>query len=118
MSAKVRVGVVGTSYWADDFHLPALASHPDAELTAICGRDRERASELALKHGVSQVFTDYEEMIERGGLDAVVVATPEDLHHAMVMSALRAGMHVLCEKPLALSSISRRRCWPPLSGPA
>jgi len=105
MSARVRVGVIGTSYWADDFHLPALASHPDAELTAICGRDKERASALAAKHGVSQIFTDYEEMISRAGLDAVVVATPEDLHYPMVMSALQAGMHALCEKPLALSAV-------------
>ncbi|MGC5171262.1 Gfo/Idh/MocA family protein [Microbacterium sp. DT81.1] len=105
MSAKVRVGMIGTSYWADDFHLPALASHPGAELTAICGRDPERASSLAHKHRVSQVFTDYEEMIDRAGLDAIVVATPEDLHHPMVMSALHAGLHVLCEKPLALSAV-------------
>ena len=103
MSAKVRVGMIGTSYWADGLHLPALASHPDVELTAICGRDRERASLLAGTHGVSRVFTDYQQMIDHAGLDAVVVATPEDLHFPMVMSAVRAGLHVLCEKPLAFS---------------
>ena len=64
----------------------------------------DRARALAEQHGVEQVFTDYQAMIDRAGLDAVAVVTPEDLHHPMVMAALRAGLHVLCEKPMAFSA--------------
>lgn len=76
MSAPIRVGLVGTSWWAEGMFLPALTSHPGAQVAALCGRGRPRAEELAGRFGVPQVFTDYEEMIDRGGLDALVVATP------------------------------------------
>jgi predicted dehydrogenase len=53
---------------------------------------------------VEQVYTDYQEMLARAALDAVCVVTPEDLHYPMVMAAVAAGLHVLCEKPMALSA--------------
>ncbi len=104
MTEQVRVGVVGTSWFADGFHLPSLASHPSAEVTAICGRNRERAEELARKYTIPQVFTDYQEMIARGTLDALVVITPDALHYPVTMAGLDAGLHILCEKPLALTA--------------
>lgn len=103
MSERVRVGVIGTSWWADLCHLPALASHPRAEIAAICGRNRQRADEMAAKYHIPSVFTEYRDMIEHAGLHSVVVNTPDDLHYPMTMAALDAGLHVLCEKPLALS---------------
>ena len=108
MPEKIRVGLIGTSWWADSHHLPALGSHPRAELAAICGRDRRRAEEMAKKYGVPLVFTDHREMIEKAELEAVVVATPDDLHYGMVMDALDAGLHVVCEKPLSLSTAEAR----------
>lgn len=104
MAAKVRVGVVGTSWWADLAHLPALQSHPGAEVVAICGRNRENAEAMAQKYAVPQVFTDYREMIAKGGLDAITVSTPDDTHCAITLAALDAGLHVLCEKPLAMNA--------------
>jgi predicted dehydrogenase len=108
MADQVRVGVIGTSWWADLIHLPNLHGYPRAVLAAICGRNRERADEMAQKYGISQVFTDYREMIEKGGLDAVVISVPDDLHYPMVMDALDAGLHVLCEKPLAMDAAAAR----------
>ncbi len=108
MTNKVRVGIVGTSWWADGMYLPALRSHPQAEIAAICGRDRARAAEIAGKYGISRVFADYAEMIERGGLDAVIVSVPDDLHYEITMHALDAGLHVLCEKPFALTVAEAR----------
>ena len=99
----VRVGVIGTSWYADLAHLPRMKSHPRAQLAAICGRNRQRADEMATKYDIPAVYTDYRAMIEAGGLDAVVVSTPDDLHYPMTMSALDVGLHVLCEKPLALT---------------
>jgi predicted dehydrogenase len=96
--------IVGTSYWADGFYLPILKSHDAVILAAICGRDEQRARELAHKHGVEQVYTDYQAMLGGAALDAVCVVTPEDLHHPMVMAGLAANLHVLCEKPMAFSA--------------
>jgi predicted dehydrogenase len=104
MSDQVRVGVVGTSNWADLLHLPSLKSHPGAQLAAICGRNRERAQEMADKYGIPRVFTDYRDMIAQGDLDALVIVTPPDLHYPMTMAALDAGLHVLCEKSMALNA--------------
>ncbi len=104
MPERVRVGIIGTSWWADSMHLPGLKSHPRAELGAICGRNRERAEEMAKKYDIPGVFTDYREMIEKADLQALVVSVPDDLHHPVTIEALDAGLHVLCEKPLALNA--------------
>jgi predicted dehydrogenase len=104
MAEQVRVGVIGTSWWTEAVLLPMFASAERAKTAAICGRNRERASEVAAKHGIAQVFTDYRQMIDHGGLDALVVASPDDTHHEIVMAALNAGLHIFCEKPVALNA--------------
>ena len=101
MKETIRFGVVGTSWWADLMHLPSLKSHPDAEVVAICGRSKQPAEALAKKYGITKVYSDFNELIADGGLNAVVISTPDDSHYAMAMRAVEAGLHVLCEKPLA-----------------
>lgn len=102
MTDKIRIGVIGTSGYTSRL-LSMLATCEDAEIAAICGRTRSRADEMASKFQIAQVFTDYNEMIKRGRLDGVIVASPDDLHYPMVMAALQAKLHVLCEKPLGLT---------------
>lgn len=104
----IRVGLVGTSLWADSMYLPALANHPQGGLVALCGRNREKADALAKRWNVPQVYTDYRAMIESARLDALIVATPNDTHYPITMAALDAGLHVLCEKPLALNYAQAR----------
>ncbi len=104
MSDKLRIGVIGTSWWTDMSHLPVLKADARVELAAICGRNKERAQEMASKYGIPKVFTNYRDMLDSNTLQAVVVAAPDDEHCAMTMTALEAGLHVLCEKPLALSA--------------
>jgi predicted dehydrogenase len=111
MAENVRVGVIGTSWYADLAHLPRVKSHPRAKLAAVCGRNRERAQEMAHKYDIPLVYTDYREMIEKGNLDAVVVSTPDDMHYPMTMAALDARLHVLCEKPLALNAALAREMY-------
>jgi predicted dehydrogenase len=106
---RLRVGVIGTSGYTQVSHLPRIASHPRAELAAVCGRDLDRTNEVAQKRGIRGVYTDYREMIARGDLDAVVVSAPDDLHYEMTMEALDAGLHVLCEKPLASNAAQARQ---------
>lgn len=101
-SNLVRVGMVGTSWWADAMHIPALDSHPNAKITAICGRNRENAQKMADKWHISHVFTDYRDMIDSGEIDAVVILTANDTHYPITMKALENNLHVLCEKPIAL----------------
>src|SRR5262249_3121251 len=108
MADAVRVGVLGTSWWADLMHLPGLSQHPHAELRALCGRNRPRAEALAAKYGVPHIFTDYRDLITHGDLQALVIAAPDDLHYPAALAALDAGLHVLCEKPLALTAVQAR----------
>jgi predicted dehydrogenase len=102
--ARVRIGVVGTSYFVGRVHLPLLQSHPQAELVAVCGRTAARRDSLAIAHQIPQQFACYSEMLSQAKLDAIVIATPDDLHAPMTLAAIDAGLHVLCEKPLALNS--------------
>jgi predicted dehydrogenase len=104
MPEKIRVGVVGTSGYSEMMHLAHLKELPEADLCAICGRNRSYAEEVAAKYNIPQVYTDYQEMIEHANLQALVVVTPDDLHYRVTMAALDAGLHVLCEKPMAINS--------------
>jgi len=102
---KVKVGIIGTSGWTNMAHLPSIKSHPQADLVAICGRNQQRAAERAAQYGIRETYADYRRMIAEADLDAVVVVSPDDLHYPMTMAALERGLHVLCEKPLALNAI-------------
>lgn len=84
-------------------YLPALAQHPLAEWVAVCGRDPERTRAFAARWNVPQNYTDYREMIASAKLDALIIAASNDMHYPITMAALDAGLHVLCEKPLALN---------------
>ncbi len=107
----VRIGVIGTSSWIENFHLPAIRSHSGAQLRAICGRRSDRADELAKKYNCDSVYTDYEIMLRTGDLDAVIVATPDDLHYPVTIKALENRLHVLCEKPFARSAEQAREMY-------
>jgi predicted dehydrogenase len=73
-------------------------------VTALCDLESARARALAERFGVPDTFTDVEELLEADVCDVVIVATPNHLHEPHVLSALRAGVHVLCERPLALTA--------------
>jgi predicted dehydrogenase len=96
----IRVAVIGTGF-GEAVHLPALQQVPDFRIMAVCSRRAERAHGAAQAFGATLATTDYRELVERSDIDAVIIATPPHLHHGMVMTALGAGKHVLCEKPMA-----------------
>lgn len=90
-------------------YLPALDQHPGAVITAICGRNKQAADEIAARWKIPHVFTDYEAMLGSGLIDAVVVSTINDSHYPITMAAIEKGLHVLCEKPLALTYADAQR---------
>lgn len=104
MSAQdnVNVGIVGHGFWTEAMYLPALNQHPKATVTAICGRDEQRTKAFAEEQNIPNAFTDYEVMYASGLVDAVIISTGNKTHYDMTMKALDAGLHVLCEKPLAM----------------
>jgi predicted dehydrogenase len=69
---------------------------------AICGRNAARAEELAAKFEIPRAYSDYRAMLDAGGLDAVIIAVPDEMHYPIAMAALDAGLHVLAEKPMAM----------------
>lgn len=98
----VRVGVFGTSWWADAMYLPALTAHPRATVAAVCGRREETTRAFAEQWSVPAYFTDPAAMLAETDLDAVVISTANDSHHPLAVASIEQGLHVLCEKPLAL----------------
>jgi predicted dehydrogenase len=102
-SARVRVGILGTSWWADSMYLPALAAHPDVDIVGLCGRTPSKAEALAAEWNVPWWTVDSDEFLDPERLDAVIVATSNDSHEPLTMLAMDRGLHVLCEKPIATS---------------
>ena len=96
-----RIGVVGTSWWADSMYLPALRGLDDVEVPAVLGRNPDRAASFAATWEIPGVFTDPDEFFDQR-LDAVIIASANDSHHPLSMRALEARLDVLCEKPLGL----------------
>jgi predicted dehydrogenase len=99
-TTRLRIGVAGLGRIGWAFHCKQLAAHPDWVLTAVADTEPARRQE-AVDTLHCAAFADFAEMCAQAGLDAVVIATPTHLHEAMVMTALRQGLHVLLEKPMA-----------------
>src|SRR3954463_13853388 len=104
MSESTRIGVVGAGAISQQAHLPVLSKMRGVELAGICDNDRPKARALADRFGIPDAMTDIEDLLELDELNAVVIATPNHLHEPHVLSALAAGVDVLCERPLALSA--------------
>lgn len=104
MTEPVRIGVVGAGAIAQLTHLPVLSKMRGVKLVAVCDNDRAKARALADRFDIEDAYNDIEDLLEADGLAAVVVATPNHLHEPHVLSALAAGIDVLCERPLALTA--------------
>lgn len=99
---KIKIGVIGCGSIAQHRHLPEYAANPDVELVAVCDIAEERAKQVAGQYGV-KAYATHEELLHSGEVDAISVCTPNYLHAPISIAALDAGIHVLCEKPMATS---------------
>jgi predicted dehydrogenase len=105
---RIKCGVLGAGWWATFAHIPALLSHPSAELLAIQKNDAEQARKVASDFGVPHCCTTPEELLSIEGLQAVVVSSSPNLHYEQAAAALSAGKHVLIEKPMTLTADQAR----------
>lgn len=109
MSEALRVGVVGAGAISQVAHLPVLRKLKGVEVTAVCDADFPKARALAERFQVKDAFDDIEDLLGHAALDAVVICTPNHLHEAHALAALRAGVHVLAERPLAVNLAGAQR---------
>lgn len=89
--------------------IPAIQAAERCEVVAIASRDAERGRRIALEQGIPTVHASYEALLADGGIDAVYIPLPNHLHAEWAVAAARAGKHVLCEKPLALTAADAER---------
>jgi predicted dehydrogenase len=108
MTERVRIGVVGTSWWADSMYLPALTRHPLADIRAVTGGRLEQTRAFAAQWAIPSAYPTFEAMLDAEELDAVTIMAPNIHHHPYTMAALERGLHVLCEKPLGMTSAQAR----------
>ena len=102
-AGNIGVAIVGAGGFAQGMHLPNLQKlQGQYQLRTVCSRTGANALAAAKQFGVPSATTDYEEVLRDPHVDLIVVCTRHNLHGAMVLKALKAGKHVLCEKPLAL----------------
>jgi predicted dehydrogenase len=99
-----RVGLVGAGRIVERAHLPLLCEMPGVQVAGVFDPDRDRASALAGRFGVPKVCASLNELFDVG-LDIALVACPNHLHASTSIAALEANLHVLCEKPMALSLV-------------
>ena len=101
---KIHIGVIGAGWWATSAHIPAIKSHPAAELVAVQSRERAKAERIARDFGAQHACTTVEELLAIKDLDAVVVASTPNVHFAQAKAALESGRHVLLEKPMTFTA--------------
>lgn len=103
-----RIGVVGIGWWATVNHIPTISDCPQAEVVAICDLDADRLQKAGAAFGITGQYRDLDDMLAAERLDGVMVSTPHTAHTGPAVAALKAGAHVLVEKPMATTAADGR----------
>ncbi|HEY5224478.1 MAG TPA: Gfo/Idh/MocA family oxidoreductase [Microbacteriaceae bacterium] len=101
MSQKIRIGIVGLGFGAE--FIPIYQAHPDSELVAVCQRSEKDLNRIADHFGIAGRYTSYDAMLRDPDIDAIHINTPIDSHANHAVAALKAGKHVACTVPMAVS---------------
>src|SRR4051812_13314001 len=96
---KIRVAIVGLGFGAE--FIPIYQAHPNAEMYAVCRRDRAELDKVGDRYGIKARYTDYNELLKDPNVDAVHINSPISEHAAQSIAALKAGKHVACTVPMA-----------------
>ncbi len=100
----VGIGVIGTGWWATQFHIPSVVANPDASLRALADQDSDRLDAASARYKPAASYPTHTALLADPSVDAVVIATPHSSHYDLARDALLAGKHVLVEKPLTLDA--------------
>ena len=100
--ATIGVGIIGCGGIALQNHLPGLKLCPDTQLVGLCDSNAEVLDRAVQQTGVTFSTQDYNELVRRDDIHAVIIATPNATHATMAIAASSNGKHVLCEKPLGM----------------
>jgi predicted dehydrogenase len=98
-----NVAVIGAGAIGQD-HLASFKQHPAARVVAIAEVSPERGRDAADRFGIAELVTDYRRLLRRADIDVVSVALPNYLHARVALDALRAGKHVMLDKPMATNA--------------
>ncbi|MCE8000009.1 MAG: Gfo/Idh/MocA family oxidoreductase [Rhodobiaceae bacterium] len=104
----VRVGLLGASQIAPLAIIAPAAKRDDVEVVSVAARDQERAAGFAAEHGIARVASTYEELVSDPEIDLIYNGLPPVSHAPLSVAALKAGRHVLCEKPFAMNASEAR----------
>lgn len=102
-SEKLNIAVIGASPMGLS-HMKGVVNNENANLVAVCDTDENALAEAKEKYDIPVAVTDYRRLVNLKDIDAVIIVTPDQLHLEMTAAFLRAGKHVLCEKPMALNT--------------
>ncbi len=108
---KIKWGVMGTANIAANCTIPGMLETENCELYAIAGRNADKVEMYKNKYGFIKSYVGYDSLIEDPEVQAVYIPLPNNLHKEWVIKALKAGKHVLCEKPLALNAEDAREMY-------
>ena len=106
---RVKYGILSTSQIGRYAHVPAFAEADNATLVARASRTQERAARYADALGIPRSYGSYEQLLASDDIEAVIVPLPNAMHCEWTVKAAEAGKHVLCEKPLAMTTTECRR---------
>ncbi len=98
MAERIRVATVGVGYFSR-FHYDAWGRMEDVDLVGLCNRTEETGRAIAEEHGIAQVFSDFEMMLESVEIDLVDIITPPPTHRPYIEQAARRGIAAICQKP-------------------
>ena len=102
-NSPVRIGIIGAGRFAET-HLDQFSRIDGAQVVALCRRNENALREMQRRFGIPSGYTDYRDMLTAGGIDAVSIVTPTSSHRRIALDAISDNLHVLCDKPLALTA--------------
>lgn len=103
MTTKIGWGFIGASTIAREWMIGAVRAQPDQDIVAVHSTNPQRGAAFAKEHNIAQHYNDLDAMLANSAVHSVYISTTNQLHKEQTLAAARAGKHVLCEKPLALT---------------
>ena len=105
----LRYGMISRAQIGLNHHIPAARESANSEILAISSRDDVKARQAAEEHGIPRWYGSYDALLMDGDIDAVIIPLPNSMHCEWTIKAAEAGKHILCEKPLAVTTDEARR---------